>query len=203
MGVKPRIRRGNMKDRPVIRVTTTAVSLTISFTGSAAHTATATTRISEGTVMHRRITRTAAIVPLILAVAGCAALRPGTPAPAPSLYARLGGYAALAAVTDDILAREVKDPVIAPFFKGLEARDVQRIRQHLLDQLCTATGGPCFYPGKDMKAVHAEMEITDQVWNTFTGHIGETLAAFKVPERERNELVVIVQSLKQDIVNKK
>ena len=103
---------------------------------------------------------------------------------------------------DDILAREVKDPVIIPFFKGLEAKDLQRIRQHLVDLLCAATGGPCFYPGRDMKSVHAEMEITENVWNAFTGHIGETLVAFKVPERERNELVVIVQSLKKDIVNK-
>jgi len=85
---------------------------------------------------------------------------------------------------------------------GLEERDVKRIRQHLVDQICTAAGGPCFYPGRDMKTVHAEMEITEEVWNAFTGHIGETLRAFKVGERERNELVVIVGSLKADIVKK-
>lgn len=139
----------------------------------------------------------------LAALGGCAlAARGGGGAP-PSLYARLGGYEALAAVTDDLLAREVADPAIAPFFKGLEVRDVQRIRQHLLDQLCAATGGPCFYPGKSMQAAHAEMEITNDVWNTFTAHIGETLAKFHVGERERNELVVIVGSLKGEIVNKK
>ncbi|HVZ49849.1 MAG TPA: group 1 truncated hemoglobin [Gemmatimonadaceae bacterium] len=123
------------------------------------------------------------------------------PAPEPSLYARLGGYEAIAAVVDDILARELKDPVIAPFFKGLEPADLQRIRQHLVDQLCAVAKGPCFYPGRDMKTVHAEMEITNDVWNAFTGHIGETLAAFRIGERERNELVMIVSSLKQDIVH--
>lgn len=139
---------------------------------------------------------------LVFVMVACASVgNRAAPANA-SLYARLGGYEALAAVTDDILAREVKDPVIAPFFKGLEAADLQRIRQHLLDQLCTATGGPCFYPGKPMKAGHAEMEITETVWNAFTRHIEETLVAFKVPEREHNELVVIVTSLKKDIVNK-
>lgn len=152
--------------------------------------------------MYRRLIRFAVLSPLIAGLNACATVNSSATRPTASLYSRLGGYAALAAVTDDILAREVKDPVIAPFFKGLEAKDVQRIRQHLLDQLCAATGGPCFYPGKDMKTVHAEMEITENVWNTFTGHIGETLAAFKVPERERNELVVIVSSLKKDIVNK-
>lgn len=138
----------------------------------------------------------------ILPLAACVTARGGTHAPAASLYARLGGYEALAAVTDDILAREVADPVVAPFFKGLEVRDLQRIRQHLLDQLCAATGGPCFYPGKDMKAAHAEMEITEAVWNAFTGHIGASLDKFRVGDRERNELVAIVGSLKADIVRK-
>lgn len=153
-----------------------------------------------------RAVRSLPAVLLAFAVASCASFPGfGTSASAPrnaSLYARLGGYEALAAVTDDILARELKDPVIIPFFKGLDEADFKRIRQHLLDQLCTATGGPCFYPGKPMKSGHAEMEITEAVWNAFTGHIGETLAAFKVPDRERNELVVIINSLKADIVNK-
>jgi hemoglobin len=138
-------------------------------------------------------------VALVLLVSACASAGGRTTA-LPSLYARLGGYEAIAAVVDDLLAREVKDPIVAPFFKGLEVRDLQRIRQHLVDQLCAVSGGPCFYPGRDMKTVHAEMEITEEVWNAFTGHIGETLRAFKVGERERNELVVIVGSLKKDMV---
>lgn len=127
-----------------------------------------------------------------------------TPSPADAtLYARLGGYDAIAAVVDDLLTRELKDPVVIPFFKGLDEADMKRIRQHLVDQLCAAAKGPCFYPGKDMKTAHAEMEITDEVWNAFTGHIGETLTAFKIGEAERNELVAIVSSLKGDIVKKK
>ena len=85
---------------------------------------------------------------------------------------------------------------------GLEVRDVQRIRQHLLDQLCAASGGPCFYPGKDMKAAHAEMEITDAAWNAFTGHIAASLDKFRVGDRERNEFVAVVNGLKGDIVCK-
>ena len=103
----------------------------------------------------------------------------------PSLYHRLGGYDAIAAFTDDFLGRATNDPVIVPFFKGLSTADLQRIRQHLVDQLCNATGGPCFYPGRDMKTVHAELEITPAVWNAFTGHLNETVAHFKIGDRER------------------
>jgi len=144
------------------------------------------------------------------ASAPAAASAPGEPAtvaplPAkdgPSLYNRLGGYDALAAFTDDFLGRATNDPVIVPFFKGLTPPELQRIRQHLVDQLCNATGGPCFYPGRDMKTAHAEMEITPAVWNAFTGHLNETVARFKIGDRERNELVAIIESLRADIVNK-
>jgi hemoglobin len=144
--------------------------------------------------------RRASLPGLLLVATACASTGGRTPASGPSLYARLGGYEALAAVVDDLLAREVKDPIVAPFFKGLELKDVQRIRQHLVDQLCAVTGGPCYYPGRDMKVVHEGMEITEEAWNAFTGHIDATLKAFRVGERERNELVVIVGSLKKDIV---
>ncbi|MGH7653290.1 MAG: group I truncated hemoglobin [Gemmatimonadaceae bacterium] len=120
----------------------------------------------------------------------------------PSLYRRLGGYDAIAAFTDDFLGRATNDPMIVPFFKGLSTADLQRIRQHLVDQLCSATGGPCFYPGKDMKTAHADLEITPAVWNAFTGHLNETVARFKIGDRERNELVAIIESVKPDIVNK-
>lgn len=139
---------------------------------------------------------------IVATASGCASLRPLTPAPPPSLYQRLGGYDAIAAVTDDFLGRALPDPRIAPFFKGLEPRDLQRVRQHLVDQLCNATGGPCYYPGKDMKTAHAEFEITNDVWNAFTGHLNETVEHFQIHDRERNELVAIIASLKPSIVNR-
>jgi hemoglobin len=154
------------------------------------------------TVRTRLASRLLLVVLVLFGTQACAVFGRGGPPATASLYTRLGGYEAIAAVADDILTREIKDSIIAPFFKGLEARDLQRIRQHLVDQLCAAAGGPCFYPGKDMKTAHAEMEITPAVWNAFVSHIGETLAAFKVGERERNELVVIVNSMRADIVNK-
>ncbi len=148
-----------------------------------------------------RAARVLAAVALVALSAACVNLRPLSPASASTLYARLGGYDALAAVTDDFLSRALPDPRVAPFFKGLEPRDLQRVRQHLVDQLCNVTGGPCLYPGKDMKTAHEQLEITTDVWNAFTGHLNETMTHFRVPEREHNELVAIIGSLKPSIVN--
>lgn len=168
-----------------------------------------------------------AVLPLILA--GCAFLFPprsgmgGSPAPgaesAPaasatvfarasssrpgaSLYSRLGGSDGISAFADDFLGRATNDPVIIPFFKGLSTADLQRIRQHVIELLCSATGGGCTYSGKDMKSVHSRMEITNDTWNAFTGHLNETVTRFQIADRERNELVVIFASLKEDVVNR-
>ncbi len=72
-----------------------------------------------------------------------------------SLYLRLGGYDAIAAVTDDFLGRLAKDPQFTRFFSGFSTDSVKRIRQLIVDQLCAAAGGPCFYTGRDMKKTHA------------------------------------------------
>jgi hemoglobin len=119
-----------------------------------------------------------------------------------SLYSRLGGGAGITAFTDDVLGRVTNDPVLIPFFKGLTDADLTRIRQHFIELLCSATGGGCTYTGKDMKTVHKDMEINNDTWNAFTGHLNETVTRFHIRDRERNELVVIVQSLKKDIVNR-
>ncbi len=149
---------------------------------------------------------------LPIALAGCAVLFPpqpgmggaaaGSKKTPPTLYARLGGDAGLNAFTDDFLGRVTNDPVIIPFFRGLTQADLTRIRQHVFELLCSATGGPCTYTGKDMKTTHKEMEIDNDKWNAFTGHLNESVSRFRIPDRERNELVVIIASLKGDIVNR-
>src|SRR3954470_22970156 len=71
-----------------------------------------------------------------------------------SLYERVGGYNALAAVVDDFIVRLVTDKQFERFFVGHSDDSKKRIRQHILDQFCAATGGPCVYTGREMKTSH-------------------------------------------------
>ena len=64
-----------------------------------------------------------------------------------SLYKRLGGYDALAAVTDDFITRLATDKTLGRFFVGASDNSKMRIRQLVVDQLCAATGGPCNLQG--------------------------------------------------------
>ena len=156
--------------------------------------------------MKRRVV----VIACLAAVLTGGALAQPAPAPmpsaatqvAPSLYKRLGGYDALAAVTDDFLARLVAEPQFARFFGGHSTDSLKKIRQLIVDQLCAATGGPCLYIGRDMKTTHAGLGITEKDWDTTVKHLVATLDKFSVPAKEKDEVLGAVSGLKKDIVEK-
>ena len=119
-----------------------------------------------------------------------------------SLYERIGGYNALAAVVDDFVGRLVSDKQFERFFVGHSNDSKKRIRQHILDQFCAATGGPCIYTGRDMKTAHEGLGITSAEWDAAAKHLAASLDKFKVPEKEKGEVLTFVTSLKKDIVEK-
>lgn len=119
-----------------------------------------------------------------------------------TLYQRLGGYDAIAAVTHDFVGRLTADPKLARFFRGHSKNSMDRIRQLIVDQLCEATGGPCIYIGRDMVTTHTGLGITEEDWQTAVGHLNASLDKFKVGQQERQELIATVAALKPDIVEK-
>ena len=119
-----------------------------------------------------------------------------------SLYERVGGYNALAAVVDDFIGRLISDKQFEKFFTGFSVDSKKRIRQHILDQFCAATGGPCIYTGREMKTSHAGLGITNGDWDAAAKHLVASLDKFKVPEKEKGEILAFVTSLKKDIVEK-
>ena len=142
---------------------------------------------------------------IVLLVSGCA-WNASAQSPArqsgESLYKRLGGYDAVAAVTDDFIGRLASDKQLSRFLVGLSGDSQKRLRQLVVDQLCEATGGPCIYIGRSMKVTHAGLRITESDWQATVNHLVATLDKFKVPEKEKDELLAIASSLKADIVEK-
>ena len=118
----------------------------------------------------------------------------------PSLYKRLGGYDAIAAVVDDFVPRLVGDPQLSRFFVGHATDTRLRIRQHVVDIVCMASGGPCLYFGRDMKTTHKGLGITEADWTTMSNLLVVSLDKFKVGQKEKDELFAIVAGLKKDIV---
>jgi hemoglobin len=121
---------------------------------------------------------------------------------APTLYKRLGGYDAVAAVTDDFLARLATDPQLGRFFAGHGTDSIGKLRQNVANQLCAATGGPCLYTARDMKTAHAGLGITGMDWDVTARHLIATLDKFNVPAKEKDEVLAAIGGMKKDIVEK-
>ena len=117
-----------------------------------------------------------------------------------TLYSRLGGYDAIAAVSDDLLRRLKADPKLERFWKNRGTDGMRREQQLLVDFLCASAGGPLFYDGRDMKLSHEGMGIDEADWRAFVGHLEATLDTFQVPVVERGQVLAFVDSTKRDIV---
>ena len=77
---------------------------------------------------------------------------------------------------------------------------IAREKQLLIDYLCANAGGPVYYTGRDMKLSHEGMRISESDWSVFLQHAGATMASLKVPQKECDEVVTFVLSLKDDMV---
>jgi len=119
-----------------------------------------------------------------------------------TLYARLGGYDAMAAVVDDLLTRLKTDRQLGRFWAHRGEDGLRREKQLLIDFLCASAGGPLYYTGRDMATSHKGMGINEGDWRIFLGHLNATLDKFSVPAKERMEVLAFVDSTKSDIVER-
>ena len=115
----------------------------------------------------------------------------------PSLYDRLGGKPAITAVVDEFVGNVAKDPRINGRFA---TTDIPRLKGHLVDQVCSASGGPCTYSGRDMKTTHMGMGISTAEFTALVEDLVMALNTFKVPKAEQNELLGLLGPMKSDIV---
>ena len=114
-----------------------------------------------------------------------------------SLYERLGGIPAINAVVDDFAGRVLADTRInAKFAKSDPARLVANLKTFV----CSATGGPCKYEGQSMKAAHTNMGVTQGEFGALVEDLVATLDKFKVPDKEKGELLAALGPLGPDIV---
>jgi hemoglobin len=118
-----------------------------------------------------------------------------------TLYARLGGYDAIAAVATALLGRLHADPVLGRFWQHRGSDGLAREKQLLIDFLVDSAGGPLLYTGREMLQSHAGMGIIDEDWSRFTAHLQDTLDGFAVPAAERSELLTFVDGLRGVLVN--
>jgi len=119
-----------------------------------------------------------------------------------SLYERLGGYGAISAVVNDFAEKLFVDPDVGPFFKGMGTDTRKSFIQKNINLVCNVTGGPCKVLSRPAKTVHAGLGITQKEFDIVANHLIDTLDAFNVPAKEKQELLAIIDTLKPDIVER-
>ena len=146
----------------------------------------------------------AAVAALIMVPTYAQDKKAAKPAKEKSLYDRLGGKKAITAVVDEFVARCAADKRINAFFAKTAANPAQlkKFKGHLVDQICQASGGPCKYTGKSMKEAHKGMGVSGADFNALVEDLVGALDKFKVPEKEKGELLGALGPMKSDIVEK-
>lgn len=135
-----------------------------------------------------------AVIGLVSLTLSCAAIA----AENKSLYERLGGKSAIAAVVNELWAVVAADARINARFAHTKP---EAFGGQLVDFLCQAAGGPCKYQGQDMKSAHTGMKLSDADFNALAEDTVKALDKFKVPDGEKGEVMALLGSLKGDVVN--
>jgi len=110
---------------------------------------------------------------------------------------RLGGKPSISTVIDQFVVNMATDTRINGQFA---TTDIHKLKGHLVDQICMATGGPCTYSGRDMKTTHAGMKICNGDIGALVGDLVKALDTFKVPTHEKEELLGLFGPMRKDIV---
>ena len=136
-----------------------------------------------------------------------------------SLFDRLGGEKGLTALVDDFTPRLMEDPRVNWSRQGVKhhglfnhsevqawqasSNNVAVLKQHMVQFLALATGGPVQYQGKELKSVHANMQISNPEFEAAVGDIKASLDKLQVPNKEQKELLAIIESTRPLIVTER
>jgi len=137
---------------------------------------------------------------VVTVLCACTAFAVVTSAQDKTLCERLGGTPAISAVVDSFAGKVLKDDRIN---KKFAKSDANRLVVNLKAQIGAAAKCPGVkYTGKSMKASHKNMAVTEGEFNALAEDLVKTLDEFKVPEKEKSELLAAIGPMKKDIVEK-
>jgi hemoglobin len=144
----------------------------------------------------QRVMSLAVLSVVLMAGTACA----GNSAPSKPLYERLGGKGAITAVVETFVGNVGGDKRINGYFAST---DLVKLKMHLVNQICEASGGPCTYTGRTMKQTHAGMGVNDAAFGSLVEDLVAALDHHKVGKTEKDELLGVLGPMKSDIVEKK
>jgi hemoglobin len=123
-----------------------------------------------------------------------------------SLYERLGGVYAIAAVVDRFSDQLLENPKIVNANSQLKEWHTEKYKERLPGLkfnrtlwLCAVSGGPYQYTAKSLHDAHLELHIPPEVFDEVSAELGRALDYFKVPKREKEEALAAFDAQKSDV----
>jgi len=131
-----------------------------------------------------------------------------------SLYERLGGAFAIAAVVDHFSDAVVQNPIVGKTSQNSALREWHTRRLGRLPGLkfmrtlwvCAVAGGPFQYtatkPGTSemgLEEAHRELKISPDEFDEVAAELGRSLDAFNVPQREKEEVLAAFAAHKNEV----
>ena len=131
-----------------------------------------------------------------------------------TLYDRLGGVFAIAAVIDRFSDAVVQNPIVGqqsenPALREWHTKNLARLPGLKFMRtlwVCNIAGGPFAYtatkPGATptgLEAAHRDLQIKPAEFDEVAAELGRTLAAFKVPAAEQQEVLAAFAAHKAEV----
>jgi hemoglobin len=150
----------------------------------------------------------------VLAGAGSAYAQAKQTMPEKSLYERLGGVFAIAAVVDHFSDAVVQNPIVGQKSKNPQLQEWHTKNLGRLPGLkfmrtlwvCNASGGPYQFtatkPGTTplgLEEAHRDLRISPAEFDEVAAELGRTLDFVKVPKREKGEVLAAFAAHKNEV----
>jgi len=124
-----------------------------------------------------------------------------------SLYERLGGVYAIAAVVDRFSDQLLKNPKIVNANPQLKEWHTEKYKARLPGLkfnrtlwVSAVSGGPYQYTAKDLHNAHFDLHIPPEVFDEVSAELDRALDYFKVPRREKEEVLTAFNAQKRDVI---
>src|SRR6266496_4039100 len=132
-----------------------------------------------------------------------------------SLYDRLGGAFAIAAVVDHFSDAVVKNPIVGQSSENAALREWHTNGLGRLPGLkfmrtlwvCNVAGGPQHYAATKegstplgLEEAHRELKISPAEFDEVAAELARTLDFFKVPEQEKGEVLAAFAAHKDEVI---
>jgi hemoglobin len=117
-----------------------------------------------------------------------------------TLYQRLGGEPGLRELVDDVVDRFAENPFLEYYFRNI---DRGRVKILAYEYLSMKTGGPEQYSGPDIHSAFYSLNIRPEEYQYALDDTIYILDLKEVDQKEKNEVIAILEALRADIIRAK